>query len=251
MILDKIIKDKEREIQKNKLALPLKEIKPKLKKSKKSFRKAISKPVALIAEIKQKSPSKGIINKKFNFNEILKVYNKNRHVKAISVLTDKKYFGGSLKNLKKASISKKPVLRKDFIIDPYQVYEARYYGADAILLIAGLLAKTQMDDLIKTAKKYNMDCLVEVHNKAELDKALKTKADIIGINNRNLNTLKIDLNITLKLAKQIKNKIIVSESGICAKEDIRQIKNRVNAVLIGTSMIKSKDINKKIDELIA
>jgi indole-3-glycerol phosphate synthase len=170
-----------------------------------------------------------------------------------------------LKEVRK--LTKKPLLRKDFIIDPYQIYEARYYGADAILLIATLLTKDRINNFIEIAKRYNMDCLVETHTKEELQKVLKTKAEIIGINNRNLDTLKIDLNTTINLAKKIpklsnvsenglekpkgflKNKIIVTESGYRTNKEIKKVKSTANAALIGTSILNSKDINKKINDL--
>jgi indole-3-glycerol phosphate synthase len=147
-------------------------------------------------------------------------------------------------------LTKKPLLRKDFIIDEYQVYESRLYGADAILLIAAILTKEKINKFIKIAKTYNMDCLVEVHTKEELEKVLKTSTNIIGINNRNLKTFKIDINTTLKLKKLIpKTKLIVSESGFKTKADIKKLKN-INAVLIGTTFMKAKNINKKIGELL-
>ena len=196
------------------------------------------------------SPSEGILNDNFNFDKITKIYDANKKVKAISVLTDVKFFRGSRTLPKDAKkLTKKPILRKDFIIDEYQVYESRFCDADAILLIARILTKKQIETFIKIAKQYNMDCLVEVHDEKELAKVVDI-VDIIGINNRNLDTLEVDTNKTLDLVKNIpKGKIIVSESGFHTKEDIEKIKDKVNAVLIGTSFIKSKDINKKIDNM--
>ncbi|MEA2037590.1 MAG: indole-3-glycerol phosphate synthase TrpC [Nanoarchaeota archaeon] len=251
MILDKIIKAKRKQVATKKKKLSLSRLKPHLKKSDRDFKKAISKGFNLIAEIKRGSPSEGIINTNFNLENIAKTYQKNRKVKAISVLTDRKFFfmGKScLKTVRK--LTKKPLLRKDFIIDEYQIHESRFYGANAILLIARLLTKEKIDKFISIAKKYDMDCLVEVHTLGELKKVLKTKADIIGINNRNLDTLKVDLNTTLELAKKIpKNKIIVTESGYYSSKELKKVKNKANAVLIGTSILKSKNINKKINEL--
>jgi len=250
MLLDKIIKNKKKEIEKNKKSLTLNKFKSNLKPSERSFKKAISKSFSLIAEIKKASPSKGIINKDFNLEETARTYQKNKHVKAISVLTDYKFFlmaPTCLRTIR--GLTKKPLLRKDFIIDPYQIYESRLYGADAILLIARILTKNKIKNFIEIAKKYNMDCLVEIHNKKELKK-LPKNVEIIGTNNRNLDTLKVDLNTTSELIKKIpKNKIIVSESGFNTNKSVKQIKNKVNAVLIGTSILKSKNINKKINEL--
>lgn len=251
MVLDKILKHKEQEIKLFKKALPLSRFKSKLKKSNRNFAKAITaKDVNLIAEIKAASPSKGIIRRRIHPGKIAREYEKSKAA-AISVLTDTRFFGGHLDFIKHArSITKIPILRKEFIIDEYQVYESRHYGADAILLIAAVLSKEKIDKFIKIAEKYNMDCLVEVHNEKELKKVLKTKAKIIGINNRNLKTLKINLNTTLKLVKKIPDdKIIVSESGFNKKSDVKEVKGKVNAVLIGTSLMKSNNIKKKIKEL--
>lgn len=250
MYLDKIIKNKKKEIRKNKKTLPLNKFKPSLKSSDRSFKKAISKGLNLIAEIKKGSPSKGIINKSFNLEETARIYQKNKHVKAISVLTDYKFFFMAPTCLSTTrKLTKKPILRKDFIIDPYQIYESRLYGADAILLIARILTKNKIKNFIEIAKKYNMNCLVEIHDEKDLKK-LPINAEIIGINNRNLDTLKVNLNTTPNLIQKIpKNKIIVSESGFNTKKDIKKVKDKVNAVLIGTSILKSKNINKKINKL--
>lgn len=250
MMLDKIIKKKKQEVKRRSKRFPLNILKSKLKKSDRNFKKAISKGFCLIAEIKKGSPSEGIINKNFNLKKIIKIYQKNENVKAISVLTDKKYFFMNLTHLSKIrKITKKPLLRKDFIIDEYQIYESRFYGSDAILLIARILTKNKIKNFIELAKKYNMDCLVEIHNEKELKK-LPDNVEIIGINNRDLDTLKINLNTTLNLIQKIpKNKIIVTESGYNSNKEIKKIKNKVNTVLIGTSILKSKDMNKRINGL--
>jgi len=250
MILDEIIKNKEREVKRRKKVIPLARFKSKLKKSDRNFKKAISTPISLIAEIKKGSPSKGIINKNFSLEKTAKIYQKNNNVKAISILTDLHFFfTGSHALTEARKLTKKPLLRKDFIIDEYQIYESRRIGADAILLIASVLTKDKIKRFIDITKRYNMDCLVEVHNEKELKK-LPDNTEIIGINNRNLDTFKININTTLNLIKQIpKDKIIVSESGFNTNKDIKKVKGKVNAVLIGTSIMKSKDKNKKINEL--
>jgi len=249
MILDKIIKKKKEEVRDNKINFPLDSFKSFIKKSDRDFKAAIKKKISLIAEIKKLSPSEGSIRKDFNLKTIARTYQRSKAV-AISVLTDEKYFGGNIAYLRTVrSLTTKPLLRKDFIIDEYQVYESRFYGADAILLIARILTKNQIQKFIEIAKKYNMDCLVEIHNEKELKK-LPNNVEIIGINNRNLDTLKTDLNTTLKIIKLIpKNKIIVTESGYYTNKEIQKVKNKVNAVLIGTSILKEKDINKKINEI--
>lgn len=250
MILDKIIRKKKEEVKKRKKKLSLTILKSHLKKSGRNFKKAISKKFSLIAEIKKGSPSEGIINKSFNLEKIARIYQKNKHVSAISVLTDGEFFLMGPTCLSDAGkLTKKPLLRKDFIIDEYQIYESRFFGADAILLIARILTKNKIKRFIEIAKKYDMDCLVEIHDEKELKK-LPKNAELIGINNRNLDTLKVDLNTTLNLIKKIpKNKIVVTESGYNTNKEIKKLKGKVNAVLIGNSILKSKDINKKINEL--
>jgi indole-3-glycerol phosphate synthase len=250
MILDKIIKEKRKEIKKSKASLPLHSFKSKIKKSTKNFKKAISKRLSIIAEIKRASPSEGIIRKDFDVRKIAKIY-ESAGARAISVLTDEKFFKGELISIKKVKkVTSLPLLRKDFIISEYQLYESRFYGADAVLLIAALLSKEKINKFINIAKRYKMDCLVEVHTEKELKKVLKTKAEIIGINNRNLDTLKVNLHTTIKLAKLIPgNKIIVGESGIKKRLDIKRVKDKINAVLIGTTLMRAMNIKKKIREL--
>lgn len=210
--------------------------------------------VRVIAEIKQHSPSKGLLTNKFNPLELSKIYYENGAA-AISVLTDQKYFKGSLDDMSVVSgfVNKFsiPVLRKDFILDPYQVYEARAYGADAILLIVSVLGFKKLNDLLNLANKFWMQCVVEVHNENELDIALQAGAEIIGINNRDLTSFTTDMNTTFRLSKLIpSNKIIISESGIKSKNDINRLKEAgVNAVLVGESLITSIDPASKLREL--
>lgn len=250
-ILEKIIENKRREVESSKKNFPLSGFKDSLRNSRRDFKKALSKnKLSLIAEIKRKSPSRNLHNKAVNIKKIAKVYD--RHADAISVLTDKKFFGGSLADLRYVSkITKLPVLRKDFIIDEYQVYESRLYDADAILLIASALPMGRLNRFIRIAEIYNMDCLVEVSTEKELNKALKTKASIIGINNRDLDTLKIDTGTTLRLMDRIpSHKVVVSESGISSKECLKKIGKKVDAVLVGSLFMNSKKPEKEIMSLI-
>ncbi len=207
---------------------------------------------ALIAEIKFASPSKGVIRKGSveEVEKIAKIYDRNG-ASAISVVTDEKYFHGKFEYLKAArQATLLPVLCKDFVVEEYQIYKAHEYGADAILLIANLLETKRLKKFLKIVESLKMDALVEVHDEVDLKKVLKTDAKIIGINNRNLINFKIDLKTTNKLIKKIPaNKIIVSESGINDTEDLKKLDARVNAVLIGTAIMKSKNISKKIHEL--
>ena len=251
MVLEEIIKNKKQELEKTKEIFPFTHLLSQITKSNRDFKKAISKKgLNLIAEIKKASPSEGVLRKKFNIVKIAKEY-RLKEVSAVSVVTDKRFFRGNINFLRIAKkYSKKPILRKDFIIDEYQIYESRYFDADAILLIASILTKEQIDHFIKVAKQYNMDCIVEVHTNEELKKVLQTKAKIIGINNRSLKSFKVDLNTTVKLAKKIpKNRVIVSESGIRNAPNLKKAEKYANAVLIGSLFMKSDDIKDKITKL--
>ena len=251
-MLQEIIQNKQKEVEEIKRKFPLSSFKDELKKSNRDFKAALQKNrLCLIAEIKRESPSKNIIKKKLDIKAIIQAYNK--HADAISVLTDKKYFNGALDDLHEVSaLTKLPLLRKDFIIDEYQIYEARKYSADAILLIVSVLGNRQIKKFIATAKKYAMHCIVEVHTEEELKRALECNAEIIGINNRNLETLKIDTSATLRLSgKMPKGKIIISESGISSKEYVDKIRNKVNAILVGSAFMNSSDLEQSISSLIS
>jgi indole-3-glycerol phosphate synthase len=218
------------------------------------FRGAISVPdrVNLIAEIKFASPSAGIIRKDGDPLIIGQTYEK-AGAAAISLLTDKRFFNGGLEvlpRLKKAVSL--PVLRKDFIVDEIQVRESFMYGADAILLIVRLLSQQQLKSLIKLCKDLGMDALVEVHDKKDLENALESEANIIGINNRDLETFEVDLRTTMALAPLLPNRhISVSESGISNKDDIQLLtRSGINAVLVGSSIMRSDDLFHKARELV-
>jgi indole-3-glycerol phosphate synthase len=216
-----------------------------------AIRRTGGEPSRLIAEIKKASPSKGLIRENFSLPEIVSVYDKKR-VAAISVLTDERFFAGKIDYLKAArEMTGKPLLRKDFIIDEYQVYESRVYGADALLLIVAALDGSQLADLLGRSQENQMASLVEVHSMNELEVALGSGAKIIGINNRNLNTLDIDMRTTFELAGEIPaDRIIVSESGIHSRADVRSIESAgVDAILVGTTLMQADDMGRKIDEL--
>ena len=250
-MLKEIIENKKKEVETSKKNFPLDSFKAKLKNSKRDFKAALSKNgLALIAEFKRTSPSKNIKEKDFDMRKIIGIYDK--YASAISVLTDKKFFNGILMDLEEASkLTNLPLLRKDFIIDEYQIYESRMRHADAILLIVSILSDRQIKKFIEIARKYNMDCIAEVHTEEELSRALNCNAEVIGINNRNLNTLKIYAETTLKLAKKIpKNRIIISESGISSRVYVEKIKNKVNAVLVGSHFMNSKNLEQEIVSLI-
>ena len=207
--------------------------------------------IRLIAELKKASPSKGMIRPVFDPSEIASLYER-KHVSAISVLTEEDFFQGSLSYLRIVrDVASKPILRKDFIFDAYQIYESKAHRADALLLIAAALERNQAQEYLHLAGELRLGVLFEVHNEEDLEKALLVKAEIIGINNRDLTTLKIDLSTTLRLKKEIpEDRIVVSESGIRNRDDVVTLMDAgVAAVLVGTSLMAAKDIGGKIDEL--
>ena len=217
------------------------------------FAKSINKPrfISLIAEIKKASPSRGIIRQDFNPCEIAMIY-KESGVQAISVLTCQDYFLGDINYIGQInSIVNLPILRKDFIIQPYQIYESRAFGCDALLLISQLLSQDTLSEFIDLAKSLGLDCLVEVHTEKDLKKALKVKATLIGINNRNLKTLQIDFKTTERLYPLIpKERQVVVESGIKSYQDILFLKVLgVGAVLIGEAFMETSDIKAKIRQI--
>ncbi len=207
------------------------------------FKKADADLPAVIAEIKKASPSKGVIRENFNPAEIAKSYEKGGAA-CLSVLTDKQYFQGSPEYLKQARAAcKLPVLRKDFMIDPYQVYEARAMGADCILLIAAALDLETMRQLEEVSHDLGMAVLVEVHNAEELEQALHLETPLIGINNRNLRTFEVTLDTTLELLKQLpEDRFVVTESGIFTPEDVALMRNNhVHAFLVGEAFMRQPD----------
>ena len=217
------------------------------------FIEAISKPrqISLIAEIKKASPSRGIIRENFDLIQIAKDYHE-AAVQAISVITEEDYFSGSLSYINEVkSIAAAPILRKDFILEAYQVYESRVFGADAILLIADLLSKEKITELMGIAGELGLDCLVEAHNEKEIKKVLDLEVGLIGINNRDLHTLEVDFKTTEKLFPLIpKGNLVVVESGIKSYQDVLFLKILgVSAILVGEAFMESLDVPKRINEL--
>ena len=218
------------------------------------FKSAISQPgrVNLIAEIKFASPSAGTIREKTDPIKIGQIFER-AGAAAISLLTDQKFFHGHLENLPglKQAVNL-PVLRKDFIIDEIQIREALAWGADAILLIVRILSEAQLKELLHVCYENGLAALVEVHDREDLEKALLSKAEIIGINNRDLDTFEINLQTTYELAGQVPiGHIIVGESGIHNQKDIEDLKgSKVNAVLVGSSLMSSDDMESKTRELV-
>ncbi len=256
-ILEKIIQTKKEELE-NYTPLYIKHLEGLAVERKKKvldFKKSLKgSGINIIAEVKKASPSKGIIRHDFDPLTIAKIYEKNG-AKAISVLTDKQYFQGSVEYL--YNISKEvnlPLLRKDFIIDQRQILEAYSYGSDSYLLIAKVLTLQEIKKLIEFGRELNMEPLVEIHSYEEGVKSLYAGAKIIGINNRNLETFEVDINLSKELAPKMKDlgaEVVVAESGLNKKEELLDLKNyQVDAFLIGESLMREKDIGKKLRELL-
>ena len=212
---------------------------------------------AVIAEIKKASPSKGIICEDFEPADIAQSYAEgdgNISAACLSVLTDKDFFQGQVDYLKQARAScQLPVLRKDFLIDPYQVYESRAMGADAILLIAACLDDAQMADFEAIARSLDMAVLVEVHDGAELERALKLKTPLLGINNRNLHTFEVNLQTTLELQKSVPaDRLLVTESGILTLADVKTMRDAgINTFLVGEAFMRAPEPGLALAELFA
>ncbi len=257
-ILQKILARKREEITERSARLPLAELRQRAQVAPPTrgfvnairTRIAAGKP-AVIAEIKKASPSKGLLRADFNPAEIARSYE--RHgATCLSVLTDRDFFQGADEHLQQARAAcALPVLRKDFTIDPYQVYEARALGADCILLIVAALSDAQMRELATLARDIGLDVLVEVHNAAELERALALDVLLIGINNRDLRTFEVRLETTIDLLAQIpKDRIVVTESGIHMPTDVARMRQSgVNVFLVGEAFMKVDEPGGKLAEL--
>ncbi len=258
MILDRIIESKKKILFKSKLECNISKLESVINKLPEplNFKNVLIKQnindIRIIAEVKKASPSKGIIREDFEHLKIARQYESN-NAAAISILTESEFFMGKLEFLKEIKNAVNiPVLRKDFLFDPYQIYEARANGADAVLLIAAILEKSLLDELLSVVKKLSMNALVEVHTKDELKKVLQTDAEIIGINNRNLKTFETDIQTSIDLMADIpESKVIVTESGIKTKEDIRKLsKAGVDAFLIGETFMRADNPGEMLNEFI-
>lgn len=256
MILDKIIDHKRREVdqlKKNSDIRSMIRAAHSLPRAV-SLARALRNPgrVSLVAEIKRASPSGGVLREDFDPVRTAGIYGENG-ADAISVLTDSRFFGGSADHLSCVrQMTSLPVLRKDFLLDPIQVYQSRLMGSDAVLLICAVLAPKDLAVMMKAAGDLGMEALVEVHDIAELEAALKAGAGIIGINNRDLKTFKTDLGTTFLLCEELKGSpaVVVSESGIKTAEDMMALKNaRVDAALVGEAIMRSGDMAAKVREL--
>jgi len=254
-ILEKIVIDKRVTVEELKQSLPLESFIDTLVPTKKDMYAALTrteeKPYAgFILECKKASPSKGLIRADFNVKEICTIYDK--YAAAISVLTDEKYFQGTFEYLKIVTDTVScPVLNKDFFVDTYQVYLARYYGADAILLMLSVLSDDEYKELAAVAEKYNLAILTEISNDEERDRAIALNAKLIGINNRNLRDLSTDISRTFDYAPTLPDdRIVISESGIYTNDQVRELAPAVDGFLVGSSVMAEDDIDLACRKLI-
>ncbi len=255
-ILRDIVARKWLEIEQRKKTFALSDIKKELNKEVRGFRAAMQSKIerqqcAVIAEIKKASPSKGIIRESFDPDSIAREY-ESAGAACISVLTDEHFFKGSDRFLKEArSAVALPVLRKDFVVDPYQVYEARMIGADCILLIVSILEQGQLSELNSLALSLGMDVLVEVHDENELERALEIAPDLLGINNRNLRTFEVSLDTTLRLLAMVPTgTLVVTESGIRERSDVDLlVEHRVYGFLVGESLMRESSPGARLEAL--
>jgi indole-3-glycerol phosphate synthase len=254
-MIDDIVAEKREEVAQRKRELPLSVLKERIAQSRAplDFAAAINgDSTRLIAEVKRASPSRGVLCPDFDPVALARSYAQ-AGAAAISVLTEVNYFEGSIDHLVAIREAVNlPLLRKDFIFDPYQIYESRAYGADALLLIVAILSQEQLEELLSLSRSLGLRCLVEVHNESEVERALISGAEIIGINNRDLTTFAVDINTTHRLRPLIpRGRIVVSESGINRREDIEKLKEwGVGAVLVGEALVTADDIPTRMKELL-
>jgi len=258
MILDDIVADKRKELAQAKAITSLRELEVRISQQNAplDFAGALrGNGVSIIAEVKKASPSKGLLCPDFDPVSLARAYTEGGAA-AISVLTEVNYFQGSLEYLLQIrdalGAAGVPLLRKDFIFDPYQVYEARAYGADAILLIAAILEDAQLESLTTLVRELGMQSLIEVHDEGELTRVLCSNAGIIGINNRDLRTFEVDIHTTERLRPMVPpDRIVVSESGISRREDIDKLREwGVNAALIGEALVTADDVVTRLRGLV-
>jgi indole-3-glycerol phosphate synthase len=256
MILDEIVAYKKEELARTKRKEPLADVRARAADAGplRGFGLALAaqSQIKLIAEVKKASPSKGVIRQDFDPVAIAQVY-ETSGAACLSVLTEQRYFQGHLDYLGQIRRAVGlPLLRKDFIIDGYQIFEARAAGADAVLLIAAYLERSQLEDYLGIAAELGLDALVEAHTGRELERSLLAGAAIVGINNRDLSSFVVSLGTTFDLLTEIPDdRTVVSESGISSREDVERLQAAgVDAILVGESLMREKDISKKVRELL-
>ncbi len=251
-LLRDIVAAKKIEVKAKRKEVPLNELEPSVKPAEHGFRQALESKkhaINLIAELKKASPLSGVLREDFDVKKIASIYN--RHAQAISVITDEKFFQGKAEYIKQVKeVSSLPVLRKDFVIDEYQLYESLAMGADAVLLIASIVSKQKLQKMMRLAKEIGIQALVEVHSSQDFERAFSHDLEIIGVNNRDLETMKISLNSFERIRQLIpEDRVIVAESGYSTKQHIDSIKGKADAVLMGSVLMKAEDIDAKLEEL--
>jgi indole-3-glycerol phosphate synthase len=253
-VLDRIVEATREEVDRRRDVVPLSRLEAALQERADSrpFQEALSRPgISLIAEHKRRSPSAGAIREGSELTEIVQAYERGGAA-ALSVLTEPFHFGGSLEDLRTArGVTRLPVLRKDFIVDPYQLYESAAAGADAVLLIVAALEPEVLAQLHREARALDLDVLVEVHDEDELQGALEVDADVIGINNRDLGDFTVDIQRTYELLSDVPaGKTVVSESGFSRREELDDLDRvGVDAVLVGESLMRAEDVEAACREL--
>jgi len=256
MFLNTIVAETREELEQRQKTMPLAELEAIIrdKPSPLNFAAALGgDSLRLIAEVKRASPSRGVLRADLDPVKLAEAYARGGAV-AISVLTEAHYFQGSLVDLEaiRRKLQNMPLLRKDFILEPYQVFESRAWGADALLLILAILDDSKLKELLSLSQELGMQCLVEVHNEEELRRALATDARIVGINNRDLDSMAVDINVTRRLRPLIPpDRLVVSESGIKGREDIKRLGELgINAVLVGEALVTASDVAARLKELL-
>ena len=255
-VLEQILESRRKSLEKSKIRRSIRDLEGMILgvPAPLDFKNAINRPgeISVIAEMKKKSPSAGMIRPEYSVSKIAEAYKKGG-ARALSVLTEEDFFGGEILDLQRAKdASELPILRKDFIFDPYQIAEARAYGADAILLIADMLDPGHLNDLVDCALEYRVEPLVEVFTPSVLEAVLQTKARIVGINNRNLRTLEMLPDNVENLSRLIpSDRVVVAESGIKKPEEISALRKLpVRAVLVGESLLKQPDLEVAVRKLV-
>jgi indole-3-glycerol phosphate synthase len=253
-VLDRIVEATRDEVDRRREIVPLSELEAALdgRPESRPFQEALTRPgISLIAEHKRRSPSVGVIREGAELTDVVRAYERGGAA-ALSILTEPFHFGGSLDDLRKArAATHLPVLRKDFVVDPYQVYESAAAGADAILLIVAALERDALDELLREAWGLDLDVLVEVHDTEELESALEHEAEVIGINNRDLSDFSVDIERTFELLSDVPaGKTVVSESGFSTREQLDELDRvGVDAVLIGETLMRAPDLEAACREL--
>ncbi len=256
MFLDRIVAAKRKELEQRQKIVPLSQLEAAIKERPQPLDLAAALTgdnPHLIAEIKRASPSRGVLCANLEPVRLAETYVR-CGASAVSVVTESRFFGGSHEDFVaiRHSLPATPLLRKDFILKPYQLFESRAWGADAVLLIVAILADAELEELLALSHALGMQCLVEVHNEDELRRALATDARIIGINNRDLDTMFVDVNVTKRLRPLIPlERLVVSESGIRGRSEMQMLRQLgVNGVLVGEALITAEDVAAKIKELL-